>query len=655
MIEKNHIEPKAINDSFSATLFIAYINALDPDRLYFTKPDITQMEQYQLTLDDDFATSQWAFFNTSVTSYLQQLKRTKTIIEEVSSRPFDFTRNDVFNTALDTVWATNEKQLKDKWQQHLKWEVLELLENVAVNQLKKKGAINKTEVLKKEAELRGNIRAKYLDDMKELLASEQTLHKELATLYLNTFLQCLDPHSSYFDGAAKEDFKRGLNTEGYYFGLSLAENDKGEVTIDHLVPGGSAWMSGDLNKEDVIVQLKWADKEPMDVTGLSAMEVSTLLDASNTEKLEMTVRKTNGQTATVTLQKTVLQNDDNIVKSFLLKGEGNIGYINLPSFYTEWEESSGSKCASDVAREIIKLKKDGIGGLILDLRFNGGGSLSEAIEMAGIFIDEGGICQMKTKEPKPVVLKDINRGVIYSGPLLILVNGQSASASELLAAALQDYNRALIVGSQTYGKATGQQVLPVEYATSVVLDKEKSYVKLTTSRLYRITGKSLQKQGVHPDIMLPDIYENIPYRELSQPFALAADTIAAYKYFKPQAPISLSVLKKNSAIRVVNNPKFKALVGIAATLASATAEKISMKWEDAEKRIKTEYQNLNSTNTTFSPTKLYSVFNNSNDQNLLAKKIIPEEINQHWLNKLAKDIYIEESYQILSDFIKIKQ
>jgi carboxyl-terminal processing protease len=146
------------------------------------------------------------------------------------------------------------------------------------------------------------------------------------------------------------------------------------------------------------------------------------------------------------LQKTKIENEDNIVKSFLLEGQHKVGYISLPSFYTEWEETEGSKCASDVAREIIKLKKDGIQGLILDLRFNGGGSLGEAVEMAGIFIDEGAVTQIRTREPKPVVLKDMNRGVIYSGPLVVLVNGQSASASELLAATLQDYNRAVIVG-----------------------------------------------------------------------------------------------------------------------------------------------------------------------------------------------------------------
>jgi len=655
VIEKNHVEPKAINDSLSVQLFERFINISDPEKLYFTTKDINALRRYATALDDEFNMGKWAFLTDFTTLYIQRLKQSNLFIEESCVKPFDYTKPDLSDSKLDTAWATDEKQLKDKWQRHIKFQVLDMLSEWAEGQLQHKGSINRNELLKMEPEARIAIRDKHLKELKETLAADQDTRNNLTISYLNTFLQCLDPHSSYFTHNDKDDFEQQLNSEGYFFGLSLGENDKHEVVITRLIPGGAAWMSGDLNKDDVILQLKWTGKDAVDVKGLSPGEVSALLDGPHTEKLEIKVRKTNGQTTSVTLQKTKLDNDENIVKSFLLEGDQTIGYISLPSFYTEWEESSGSKCAEDVAKEIIKLKKDNITGLILDLRFNGGGSLGEAIEMAGIFIDEGALTQLKTREPKPVILKDVNRGVIYSGPLVVLVKGQSASASELVAAALQDYNRALIVGSATFGKGSGQTILPLEYATTVS-DSEKGHVKITNSRLYRVTGKSIQKTGVQPDILLPDLYDKFAYKEDAHPSALPADTIAAYRYFKPMMPLPVTALQSGSSARIKNSEKFKQLTGMAATIeATYFNQTRSLSWDDREKKIKTVHAIKNDIKNGFAPTSFYTPDNNSNDKFLLSKHIIPEELNKHWLQKLSKDIYIEECYLILSDFIKFKK
>jgi carboxyl-terminal processing protease len=361
------------------------------------------------------------------------------------------------------------------------------------------------------------------------------------------------------------------------------------------------------------------------------------------------VRKKNGQLEKVTLQKRKLENDENIVKSFVLKGAKNIGYITLPSFYTRWEDEGGSKCAYDVAKEIVKLKRDSITGLILDLRYNGGGSMQEAIEMAGIFIDEGAICQFNEKGEKLVTLKDINRGVIYNGPLVILVNGYSASASELLAASLQDYNRALIVGSRTHGKGTSQQIYPLENkAATVISSSGNAFVKLTGGKFYRVTGKSSQFYGVLPDIQIANPFDELGDYESKIPFALKPDTVGSYKYFKPMKELPKNGLQEKSTLRVSGNSKFKSIQMQAQQIRQERGGKTLLTWEAVEKRIKEGYG--------FGQAKPessagYMVLNNNADGKFFATNDVAKDINKSWRERIAADPYIEESFFILLDLI----
>ena len=261
-------------------------------------------------------------------------------------------------------------------------------------------------------------------------------------------------------------------------------------------------------------------------------------------RLVLKFRKKDGTTRIVLLRKEKIENEENIVKGFVLKGEKKIGYILLPAFYTEWENESGSSCANDVAKEIVKLKKENIDGLILDVRYNGGGSLGEAMEMIGIFVDEGPLMGQKQKAEKVIYLKDPNRGTIYNGPMALMVNGQSASASEILAASLQDYNRALIVGSNTYGKATMQQMMLLDTMTNrpTQIGNAKDIVKITTGKLYRLSGETAQMNGVSPDIVLPDAFDGLDYREKFSSFALPADKVAKNAYYKPLAALPVNEL-----------------------------------------------------------------------------------------------------------------
>ena len=650
IVAKKHISPRPVDDLFSKDFYTEYVDMLDGAHLFFTQADLKKLELFRTTIDDEWTNGTTNFYNTFSQEYKTKLLAVKTAINEICSKPFDFSLPETYNVA-DTSVAASEKALYSRWQGLLKTEVLHSLMAIAFNQWQTKNAIIKAEVLAKEPEVRTRIKNKHLNRINSFLQNDADYQRQLSSLYLNTFLTCIDPHSAFFDAAARQNFKAGLNTENLSFGFSLKANERGEVCINYLAPGGAAWQSGLLNKGDVLVQLKWAGGQPVELSGLEEEDIIPLLALHTKEKMELTVRKGNGQQQTVTLQKQKLENEDNIVKSFVLSGKQNIGYITLPSFYTEWEDKSGSRCAADVAKEIVKLKKDSIAGLILDLRFNGGGSLAEAVEMAGIFIDEGVICQLKSSGAEKLeIVKDLNRGVIYNGPMLVLVNGQSASASELVAAALQDYNRAIIAGTPTYGKATGQDILPLQEA-SYSGSERAGFVKMTMLKLYRPTGKTAQKTGVQPDVVIPDVY-GLEEREADEPFALTADTVAAYKYFKPMKPLALASLQQKSSSRIAEAPKFKEGKHLAQlSMGYQKQNKISLKWDDAEKEIKT-FASGNSEKFFSQPSTVYRVRNNTADKAISA--LGDNEYNTFWLKRLSADMYVEEAFQILTDFIQLQ-
>jgi carboxyl-terminal processing protease len=337
------------------------------------------------------------------------------------------------------------------------------------------------------------------------------------------------------------------------FGFSLGEG-KDAVEITRLKPGSPAYKSGLIHEGDQILTLQWEGNDEVDVSDGSVEQVNAFISGDHGKNLTLTLKKSDGTTRKVTLQreKSALDDDNSKVRSFILKGDHRVGFISLPAFYTDWngEEGGNNGCADDVAKEIIKLKKENIEGLILDLRYNGGGSMLEAIALTGIFIDAGPVGMTRDKEGKIYTMKDVNRGSVYDGPLILLINGFTASASEMLAGTLQDYHRALIVGSPSFGKATAQVVLPLD----TVFDEQHlermktadNFIKITIDRLFRVNGTSAQQTGVIPDIMLQDYSETQSEREKSLPFALQNVTIDANKYFHPYPSISMDPLKSFS-------------------------------------------------------------------------------------------------------------
>jgi carboxyl-terminal processing protease len=429
------------------------------------------------------------------------------------------------------------------------------------------------------------------------------------------------------------------------------------------VPGGPAWKSNELHKEDIITSVKWEGKPAVDLTGADMDEAEAVLQSTNSGLLEITVKKTNGLTKTVSLKKEKIRDDENSVKSYILQGERKIGYITLPGFYTEWESKEGKGCANDMAKEIVKLKAANIEGLILDIRYNGGGSLGEGLNLAGIFIDEGPLCMMQARGEKPTIMKDMNRGTIYDGPLVVMVNGQSASASEILASTLQDYNRALIVGSPTFGKSTGQVVLPLDTllrsstGRQIAAKTEYGFAKVTIEKLYRVNGKSAQIKGVSPDVHIPDVYEALSYRESSLPHVLPGDSVQKKVYFTPLKALPVNELAKRSAARTNHHASFTHIQKFIEALKPVLQQnprKIPLQPQAYAEAMQEKYNWWQSIEKVVNQrTSLFAVENTSYDKQVLKVDTYSQEVNSLSQKTIQDDIYIEETYRILSDLISL--
>ncbi|MFT3700784.1 MAG: carboxy terminal-processing peptidase [Agriterribacter sp.] len=650
MAEKFHVQPRPLNDNFSADLFNTFLKRLDEDKIFFTQEHIASFQSLKYILDDEIKSQKKIAISNIADVYMKQLKWVDSIIAGICKKPLDFKTNEKFSAAEDTSYAKDNAALKIKLQKAVKAQVLMEILNTIPSPTPKQ--VDSLELI-----YRAKVAKVYKRSINRILQRPEGFAIYAGNVYCECIAVCYDPHTNYFSLTEKENFESELGHKSMVFGFSLKGDDNDEnVVIDDLEAGSAAFKSGQLNKGDKITAVQWEGKETVDVKDASVEEMRDILDESNHHKLSLTVEKSDGTTREVALSKSESSQDDdnNKVKSFLLKGAKTVGYISLPSFYEDWENDNAvNGCANDVAKEIIKLKKENINALIIDVRFNGGGSVMEAVDLAGLFIDAGPIGIVKSREPKLFTLKDINRGTIYDGPLLYVINGYSASASEIVAATLQDYNRAVIVGSPSYGKATGQIILPLD--TTINLEnsdpekiKSDYFIKMTTSKLYRLTGKTAQFTGVIPDVVLPDMIEVDPHREANEPFAMPADIIDGNKFYKPYSAIaSLQQVGNNE---IANNEFFTALSKYIVSQKSKktivdiplniNAAKQLYNADDRNKKPETKADNF------------FTVANNAYDEERIKIDNDSKEINDQWKQSLEKDPYIKVTYKIALQLIK---
>ena len=656
MAEKFHVQPRPVNDTFSNDLFNRFLNDLDEERIYFNREDLARLSAYSLQLDDQVKQKKTDFLKVLIPIYQKRLQQADSLIDVISKTRLNFTLAEKLSVAEDSSYPSDLSSMYTKLYKKIKLDVLEDLLDLNDGTSPKNPARKKQILDSAQTVLQKKTESVYKRNIKRILQSPGGVDEFIGTSFCKALAVCYDPHTEYLPLTEEENFESELGKQRFRFGFAIKEDENGGVIINDLQPGSPAFKCGLLNKGDKFINLQWEGQSAIDVSDANTDELGEILSQSNHDKLAITVKKPDGTLRTVSLMKEEGEADeDNRVKSFVLRGTKTVGYISLPAFYHNWDEDQegDNGCANDVAKEIVKLKKENIQGLILDLRYNGGGSVREAVQLAGIFIDAGPVAQEKNRlDAKVSTLKDINRGTIYDGPLLLLVNGYSASASELVAGMLQDYNRALIVGSTTYGKATAQFVLPLD--TNVNMEKYNAsrqadaYLKITMSKLYRVNGTTAQFTGVKPDVELPDFLQADPQRESNEDFALQPTSIDPNKYYQPYHPIGVSALQaiaKNEVDTIVFFKYLEAYVRQYKLL--NTPKDVSLKWTDALEKEKEDTLPTDFHTTDYSKTT-YSIQNNSYELQRLQTDAGLKGSNDIFIGYLSRDPYLKISYDLVS-------
>lgn len=657
-----HFAPLPLDDVFSKDVFDLTLADLDPDKIYFTQEDIDALSSFRTELDAEVQRNSCDFPQALTARLRLALERADATVAVLANVPFDFTQDESLILPKEQLPCTDAVALQERWRQSLKRSTLEYLfvvpgpdESITDWKAKK--------ILSNEKEAREKTIRRAHRDIDRLLNRSAGLDAYVEQAYLMAICKRHDPHSSYFSFDEKERFENSLSSKSELFGFQLGETRVGQIEITRLMPGGAAWKSNQVHKGDILLACKLPGGEKYDLTDMDLLEFNRILSQPQLKRIELKLLKQDGRVEKASLVKTKLRNEENIVKSLVLNGNTKVGYISLPGFYFEWENEKGSSCANDVVKGVVKLKQEGVKGLILDLRNNSGGSMTEAMDLAGIFVDRGPLMLQRHRDEEPKTYKDKNMGFVWRGPLVVLVNGLSASASEFVAAILQDHRKAVIVGSPTYGKATSQAFYPLDPSFDVEeynfgnVDIDWGFAKLTMGRYNRLDGNSHQKNGVQPDILLPGLFEGLGFQEAAKPYAFEPDHVEKKVYFTPGPELPLDALRNLSQDRIDNDNRF-----IQVVMVNDTLQNIS---NAPEKTIPLEleaYRNLlltpTSTRTPWEsldapPTSAFSIQNTRSEKTLLEMDAYRNETNEILLNKLLKDFYLEEAYQIVSDLVQM--
>lgn len=533
LLETEHYSPRKIDDVFSKEVFDGYLKALDPDKTLFLQSDIDSLRIYERRIDDEIHGSPLSFTDAVDFIYERRIKESKALFNQLIEKPFDFNTNDSIYFDSDKVtYAKNVQERDERWRKLLTYKVLDRYVAALEEREKNKGKAQYEVKSDSLIEVASRNAVKKIQ-VKKFESLERTFGREKRfETYLNTITGLMDPHTDYFAPVEKRSFTEQMSGVFYGIGALLGQDDNG-VKLVNITPGGPAWKSGQLVANDVIIKVAQGAEEPVDIEGYETTDAVKLIRGSEGTEVRLTIRKPDGTIKVVSLIREKVVLDEGYARSAVItKGNDKYGYIFLPDFYADFEREDGHRCSEDVAKEIVKLKAENVKGITIDVRFNGGGSLYEVVQMVGLFIDKGPVVQIRDKSGRSQILYDETPGTLYDGPLVVMVNEFSASASEIFAAAIQDYKRGIIVGSSSsYGKGTVQRNVSFgKPLDSLGIQTEYGAVKLTIQKFYRINGSSTQKRGVAPDIVLPDEYEFFKYREKDNPNALAWDEMEKAKY-----------------------------------------------------------------------------------------------------------------------------
>jgi carboxyl-terminal processing protease len=667
VIEKGHYSPAAIDDTFSKGVYKSYLESIDPTKRFFIQEDMDEFSKYEDKIDDMILNKDLTFFNITHERLLQRIKESEGFYREILARPFDFSANEEFNVDYDKQpYVKSDADLRTRWEKQLKLSILSTI----TDKQKVQSGTEKAEADKKDlnspdaaatdkkdtgkiktfAELEKEARESTLKSLDDYFDQIEGLDRdEWFSFYLNAIAERFDPHTYYFAPDDKEKFDTSMR--GSLEGIGARLQKKSDyIEISELIPGGPAWRGKELEQGDLIIKVAQGKEDPVDIAGMRLDDVVKKIKGPKGTEVRLTVKKVDGSVKVISIVREVVEIEETYAKSSIVNKNGKTyGIIYLPKFYIDFENKDNRDAAKDVAIEVERLKKQGVDGIIMDMRDNGGGSLKTVVDIAGLFIPEGPIVQVRSAGKKKEILSDADPKVQWDGPLVVLVNNFSASASEIFAAAIQDYNRGLILGSkQTYGKGTVQNLIDLNQFVRNNSMGDLGALKTTTQKFYRINGGSTQREGVKSDIVMPDRYAYIEMGERDADNAMPWDKIDPADY-KPMKNNFVSVIA-NSNKRMAANPQFKLMDENA-------------KWVNEKKDDNTYSLNIDKFKEevakTEAITKKFKALNEYKntltfdglpyEKELFAKEPLLAEKKQRWYESLSKDIYVEEALNILDD------
>lgn len=657
LLEEFHYHPKDLDDSFSEDLFKLYLERLDGGKRWLTKEDMALLEPYKMRLDDDLQALNFEFFDLSVELVKKRWEETQAYYQTALEKPFSYDTDQVHEIdGSKRDYAANSKELKELWFNICKYDVmvglysdLEEQEGTEDEELKSK---SKEDL---EAENREDLKETFDKWYERLGKRERT---DFLTIYLNSFTNYFDPHTSYFEPIDKENFDIQMSGKLEGIGARLMMDDE-YTKVSSIVVGGPAWKQGDLDEDDKIYQVAQEGEDPVNIKGMELDEVVQLIRGKKGTKVILSVKKVDGSTMDITIVRDVVELEEGFAKSLMLdsKDGSKVGYIRLPRFYDDFGDPNGRSCATDVEKEINKLKESGANGIILDLRDNGGGSLRDVVRMSGFFFEEGPVVQVKDRINRPRVMGDTDSSVQWEGNVIVMVNQYSASASEIIAAALQDYDRALIVGSNsTFGKGSVQRFVDLDRIPGAVEMRPFGQVKVTIQKFYRVNGGSTQLKGVESDIVLPDQFQNLKLGEKEQDYAMEWSKIDEVAFDQNVLDISpyRAQLIENSQARIAENPTYTEIQSYAVYLDEQQGKTSYPLNLDAYSDLLDAMDEKGEDFRSLFDAELISGVNNLQvDLEEIGKSDSRKSRNEEWIKGVRKDLHLSECLNIMDDMIRL--
>jgi len=651
VLERGHYSPVAIDDAFSKKVYAKYLDNIDPTKRFFLQSDIEEFSKYETKIDDMIKNKDLTFFNLTNSRLLQRMQECRAIYDDVLDNPFDFNTNENINVDYEKLpYAKNKKELVDRWRKQLKLQALSSITDKQKLEDDKKEKDAKY-VVKSFETIEKEVRESSLKSLKEYFdfIQKELTRNDWFSIYLNAIVERFDPHTFYFSPEDKEKFD--VSMSGTFEGIGARLQKKNDaVEISELISGGPAWKGKELEAGDLILKVGQGKEEPIDVAGMRLDDVVKKIKGPKGTEVRLTVKKVDGTIKVISIIRDEVETEETFAKSSIVEKDGKrFGVIYLPKFYISFENKENRDAFKDVAAEIERLKAQNIDGIVMDLRDNGGGSLETVVKMVGLFIPEGPVVQVKAPGRDPEILPDPDKKVQYDGPLVVMINNFSASASEIFAAAIQDYKRGIVVGSKhSYGKGTVQNVIDLNQFIRGNSYGDLGALKTTIQKFYRINGGSTQREGVLSDIIFPDRFTYLDMGERDEESALPWDKIAPAKY----EPLNMNYdgIIANSKKRIASNNYFNLIDENA-------------KWIFERKDENTFSLNLNQfkkemalSDAKIKKFKAISDYNNKlkfnslpNEIALFEKDSLLKQKRERWHEDLQKDLYIEETLNVIAE------